>query len=106
MAGYVISMQRHTIDHAHTLGFRLAWIARELHAYDLTKDRRARGIYLTLSSRGLKKRVLGINGAIQRRLLAVVRPAELDAGDRAFRALETAPDGLAERAMVRRCRRP
>jgi MarR family transcriptional regulator for hemolysin len=154
-------MQRQTMDHAHTFGFRLAWIARrlrlavdaELHAYGLTEatwrplaylgrlgegirqkelaqalgiegpslvrlldglerrglierredeaDRRARGIYLSPTGRELQKRVLRISDAIQRRLLATVRPADLEACDRAFRAIEAALDQPAARAMVR-----
>ena len=64
-------------------------------------DRRARGIYLTPTGRELQKRVLGISGAIQRRLLAAVQPADLDACDRAFRAIEIALDQPAEHTGVR-----
>jgi MarR family transcriptional regulator for hemolysin len=64
-------------------------------------DRRARGIYLTPAGRELQKRVLGISDAIQQRLLATVRPADLEACDRAFGAIEAALDQPAERAAVR-----
>jgi MarR family transcriptional regulator for hemolysin len=64
-------------------------------------DRRARGIYLTPSGRELQKRVLGISDAVQRRLLAAVPPADLDACDRALRAIEAALEQPAERASVR-----
>jgi MarR family transcriptional regulator, transcriptional regulator for hemolysin len=64
-------------------------------------DRRARGIYLTPTGRELQRRVLGVSDAIQRRLLAAVQPADLEACDRAFSAIEAALDQPAERATVR-----
>jgi MarR family transcriptional regulator for hemolysin len=64
-------------------------------------DRRARGIYLTPTGRELQKRVLRISDAIQRRLLAAVQPADLEACDRAFRAIEAALDQPTERAAAR-----
>jgi MarR family transcriptional regulator, transcriptional regulator for hemolysin len=64
-------------------------------------DRRARGIYLTPTGRELQKRVLRISDAIQRRLLAAVQPADLEACDRAFRAIEAALDEPDERAAAR-----
>jgi MarR family transcriptional regulator for hemolysin len=64
-------------------------------------DRRARGIYLTPAGRDLQKRVLRVSNAIQRRLLASVRPADLEACSRAFRMIETALDQPVERAAVR-----
>ena len=53
-------------------------------------DRRARGIYLTPPGRELQKRVLRVSDTIQRRLLAAVRPTDLAACDRVFRAIEAA----------------
>jgi len=64
-------------------------------------DRRARGIYLTPAGRDLQKRVLRVSNAIQRRLLAAVRPADLEACSRAFRMIEAALDQPVERAAVR-----
>jgi hypothetical protein len=64
-------------------------------------DRRARGIYLTPAGRDLQKRVLKVSNAIQRRLLAAVRPADLEACSRAFRMIEAALDQPVERAAVR-----
>lgn len=55
-------------------------------------DRRARGIYLTPAGRELQKRVAKIGSAVQRRLLAEVEPADLDACDRVFSAIERALD--------------
>lgn len=64
-------------------------------------DRRARGIYLTTAGRDLQKRVLRVSNAIQRRLLAAVRPADLEACSRAFRTIEAALDQPVERTAVR-----
>jgi MarR family transcriptional regulator for hemolysin len=64
-------------------------------------DRRARGIYLTPTGRELQKRVLRISDSIQRRLLAAVQPTDLEACDRAFRAIEAALDQPIERAAAR-----
>lgn len=64
-------------------------------------DRRARGIYLTSPGRDLQKRVLRVSEAIQRRLLSAVRPADLEACDRVFRAIEAALDQPGERALAR-----
>ncbi len=55
-------------------------------------DRRARGIYLTAAGRELQKRVAKISSAVQYRLLAEVDPADLDACDRVFGAIERALD--------------
>ena len=64
-------------------------------------DRRARGIYLTPTGRELQKRVLRISETIQRQLLSAVRPADLNACDRAFRAIETALDRPIMPALTR-----
>ena len=55
-------------------------------------DRRARGIYLTAAGRELEKRVARTGAAIQRRLLASVAPADLEACERLLRAIELAMD--------------
>src|SRR5579862_3888682 len=55
-------------------------------------DRRARGIHLTAAGRALQRRVAKVSGAVQRRLLAAVAPADLKACDRAFAVIESALD--------------
>ena len=55
-------------------------------------DRRARGIYLTPTGHDLQKRVARTSGAIQRRLLAAVAPADLEVCERVFRTIEAALD--------------
>ncbi|HKU99339.1 MAG TPA: MarR family transcriptional regulator [Vineibacter sp.] len=55
-------------------------------------DRRARGIYLTSTGRDLQKRVGRTSGAIQRRILAAVSPADLAVCERVFRTIEEALD--------------
>ena len=64
-------------------------------------DLRARGIYLTKSGRQLQTRVLRVSESIQRRLLAAVRPSDLQACDRVFRAIETALDQPVARRRAR-----
>jgi len=64
-------------------------------------DLRARGIHLTRSGRRLQSRVLRISESIQRRLLAAVRPSDLQACDRVFRAIETALDQPVARRRAR-----
>jgi MarR family transcriptional regulator for hemolysin len=64
-------------------------------------DRRARGIYLTPAGRELQRRVLRVSDATQRRLLSAVRPADLEACDRVFQAIEAALDRPAKRALAR-----
>src|SRR4051794_8266432 len=55
-------------------------------------DRRARGIHLTAAGRALQRRVAKVSGAVQRRVLAEVAPADLAACDRAFALIERALD--------------
>ena len=55
-------------------------------------DRRARGIHLTATGRALQRRVAKVSGAVQRRVLAEVAPADLAACDRAFALIERALD--------------
>ncbi len=55
-------------------------------------DRRARAIYLTSQGRDLQKWVFKVSETIQQRLLAAVGPADLEACDRAFRAIEAMLD--------------
>ena len=55
-------------------------------------DRRARGIYLTPAGRELHDRVAQVSSAVQYRLLADIDPADLDACDRVFGAIERALD--------------
>jgi MarR family transcriptional regulator, transcriptional regulator for hemolysin len=55
-------------------------------------DRRARGIYMTPAGRELQRRVARVSGAVQRRVLTAVRPADLGACYRAFTAIERALD--------------
>ncbi|TXL81574.1 MarR family transcriptional regulator [Vineibacter terrae] len=57
-------------------------------------DRRARGIYLTPAGRDLEKRAARTSGAIQRRMLAAIAPADLAACERAFRTIEQALDDV------------
>jgi MarR family transcriptional regulator for hemolysin len=64
-------------------------------------DRRARGIYLTPPGRELQKRVLRISEATQRRLLSEVEPADLDACERVFGAIEAALDRPIGRMLAR-----
>ena len=64
-------------------------------------DRRARGIHLTAAGRELQQRVLSISVDIQRRLLSVVPPADLEACARVFQAVEAALDEPARRAALR-----
>lgn len=65
------------------------------------RDLRAHGIYLTKSGRQLQTRVLRVSESIQRRLLSVVRKADLEACDRVFRAVEAALDHPARKAQSR-----
>jgi len=51
-------------------------------------DRRARRIYLTPRGRDLQKWVFKVSESVQQRLLAAVGAADLEACDRAFRAIE------------------
>src|ERR1700754_750304 len=64
-------------------------------------DRRARGIYLTRSGRDLAIRVARISTEIQRRLLAEVAPADLDACYRVLDAIERTLDDSADAAAPR-----
>jgi len=66
------------------------------------EDRRAHGIYLTPQGRELQKRVLRISDAIQRRLLAAVQPADLEACQRVFQAIEAALDQPVDATAARR----
>jgi MarR family transcriptional regulator for hemolysin len=65
-------------------------------------DRRARGIHLTAAGRALQRRVAKVSGAVQRRVLAGVAPADLAACDRAFAVIETALDEAAAGAPAAR----
>lgn len=60
-----------------------------------------RGIYLTPAGRDLGKHGPGASNVIRRRLLAAVRPADLEGGGRAFRVIEAEFDQLVEPAAVR-----
>lgn len=51
-------------------------------------DRRARRIYLTPRGRDLQKWVFKVSETVQQRLLAAVGAADLEACDRAFKAIE------------------
>ena len=64
-------------------------------------DRRARGIHLTAAGRALQRRVAKVSGAVQRRVLAEVAPADLAACDRAFALIERALDEVAGGAPAR-----
>jgi MarR family transcriptional regulator for hemolysin len=61
-------------------------------------DRRARGIFLTPEGREMQKWVFRVSESIQQRLLAAVGPADLEACDRAFRAIEAMLDQPVARA--------
>ena len=64
-------------------------------------DRRARGIHLTAAGRALQRRVAKVSGAVQRRVLAEVAPADLAACDRAFALIERALDEVAGGPLAR-----
>lgn len=71
-------------------------------------DRRARRIYLTPRGRDLQKWVFKVSEDVQQRLLAAIGPADLEACDRAFRAIEAMADQpleLAPRAAERPTKR-
>jgi MarR family transcriptional regulator, transcriptional regulator for hemolysin len=55
-------------------------------------DRRARRIYLTPRGRDLQKWVFKVSETVQQRLLAAVGAADLEACDRAFKAIEAMTD--------------
>lgn len=55
-------------------------------------DRRARGIHLTKAGRDLQRRLARASTAVQRRLLAGASPADLEACERVFAAIEHALD--------------